>query len=541
MAMNMDALLRIAAKVTGGEQITALQGKFRQVEGAAQTLTSRIGPLSGALGALAPVATVGGLAALVGRTIEAGDKFNDLSQRTGVSVESLARFNKAATTSGTDIDSVGKALGKLSKGMFEMDGKGNKTGDALNALGISAKDAAGNLKTADQVTLEIADKFKAMPDGVEKTALAMQLFGKAGAEMIPMLNEGGAAIESLSVKMTGAFAEKADEYNDKLAMLGGKVGALATGITVALLPALDATVTVLTLVVDGFAKLPGPIQAIVGGLALLAVSFTVLAPIVASVLTVLGAFQGLAIGATIAGWLGAIGPLTTALATFAATIVGWPLLIGAALVAVGALVYAFRDDIGGVIAAIGKAIRTGISAVWDWASGAMGNVATALAAPFESAAGAIKNVLRSVLQFGARVINSFLGAINQMISAVNAIAGRLNLPKLPTFGAVSVPSFEGGGYTGSAPRSGGLDGKGGFVAMLHPRETVIDHTRARAGGGSSTPTSISIPIQTGPVYRLPDGTDTVSMADFQAGMQALASGILGQLGTPAGRMALRGA
>jgi hypothetical protein len=541
MAMNMDALLRIAAKVTGGEQITALQGKFRQVEGAAQTLTSRIGPLSGALGALAPVATVGGLAALVGRTIEAGDKFNDLSQRTGVSVESLARFNKAATTSGTDIDSVGKALGKLSKGMFEMDGKGNKTGDALNALGISAKDAAGNLKTADQVTLEIADKFKAMPDGVEKTALAMQLFGKAGAEMIPMLNEGGAAIESLSVKMTGAFAEKADEYNDKLAMLGGKVGALATGITVALLPALDATVTVLTLVVDGFAKLPGPIQAIVGGLALLAVSFTVLAPIVASVLTVLGAFQGLAIGATIAGWLGAIGPLTTALATFAATIVGWPLLIGAALVAVGALVYAFRDDIGGVIAAIGKAIRTGISAVWDWASGAMGNVATALAAPFESAAGAIKNVLRSVLQFGARVINSFLGAINQMISAVNAIAGRLNLPKLPTFGAVSVPSFEGGGYTGSAPRSGGLDGKGGFVAMLHPRETVIDHTRAGGGRGSSTPTSISIPIQTGPVYQLPDGTDTVSMADFQAGMQALASGILGQLGTPAGRMALRGA
>ena len=73
MAMNMDALLRIATKVTGGEQITALQGKFKQVEGAAQTLTSKVGPLSGALGALAPVATGGGLAALVGKTIEAGD------------------------------------------------------------------------------------------------------------------------------------------------------------------------------------------------------------------------------------------------------------------------------------------------------------------------------------------------------------------------------------------------------------------------------------------------------------------------------------
>ena len=553
MAVNMDALLRIATKVTGGEQITALQGKFKQVEGAAQTLTSRVGPLSGALGALAPVATVGGLAALVGKTVEAGDKFNDLSQRTGVSVESLARFNKAAATSGTDIDSVAKSLNKLNRGMVDAatTGKGPAS-DALKSLGISATDASGKLKNADQVMLEIADAFSKMQDGPTKSALAFDLLGKSGDQMIPMLNEGGKAIESLSVKMTGAFAEKADEYNDKLAMLGGKVGALAAGITVALLPALDATVTVLTMVVDGFASLPGPIQAIVGGLALLAVSFTVLAPIVASVLTVLGAFQGLAIGATIAGWLGALGPLMTGLSAFAAALVGWPLLIGAALVAVGALIYAFRDDIGKVIAAIGKTIydavdtvnktiRTGISAVWDWASKAIGNVAGALATPFEMAADTIKSVLRNVLQFGVRVINGFLGAINQMIAAVNNVAGRLNLPKLPTFGAVQAPSFEGGGYTGNAPRSGGLDGRGGFMAVLHPRETVIDHTRAGGGRGSSAPTRISIPIQTGPVYQLPDGTDMVSMADFQAGMQALAAGIMGQLGTPAGRMALRGA
>jgi phage-related protein len=548
MAANMDALLRIATRVTGAEQVTALQGKFKQVEGAAQTLTSRIGPLGGALGALAPVATVGGLAALVGRTIEAGDKFNDLSQRTGVSVESLAKFNKAAATSGTDIDAVAKSLSRLSKGLYETatTSKG-ATADALNALGISAKDAAGNLKSADQVTLEIANKFKAMPDGVEKTALAMQLFGKAGAEMIPMLNEGGAAIESLSVKMTTAFAQKADEYNDKLATLGGKVGGLAAGITVALLPALDAVATVLTLVVDGFAKLPGPIQAIVGGLALLAVSFTVLAPIAASVITVLGAFQGLAIGATIAGWLGALGPLAAGLAAFATAIVGWPLLIGAALGAVGILIYQFRDDIGKVVGAIGKTIydavdtvnktiRTGIGAVWDWVSKSIGSVAGALAQPFESAAGAIKGVLRSVLQFGAQVINGFLGAVNQMINAVNSVASRLKLPTLPTFGAVSVPSFEGGGYTGNAPRSGGLDGQGGFMAMLHPRETVIDHARTGAGGGVP-----NINITTGDVLQMPDGSQWVSMTDLEQAMRATAAGVLGQLRTPAGRVAMGGA
>lgn len=48
-------------------------------------------------------------------------------------------------------------------------------------------------------------------------------------------------------------------------------------------------------------------------------------------------------------------------------------------------------------------------------------------------------------------------------------------------------SFSGGGYTGNGPRSGGLDGQGGFMAMMHPRETVIDHTKGQgAGGGSRT-------------------------------------------------------
>jgi hypothetical protein len=49
-------------------------------------------------------------------------------------------------------------------------------------------------------------------------------------------------------------------------------------------------------------------------------------------------------------------------------------------------------------------------------------------------------------------------------------------------GALSVPSFDGGGYTGSGARTGGLDGKGGFPALLHPNETVIDHSK---GGGAA--------------------------------------------------------
>lgn len=61
-----------------------------------------------------------------------------------------------------------------------------------------------------------------------------------------------------------------------------------------------------------------------------------------------------------------------------------------------------------------------------------------------------------------------------------------------TAGAImgqTLASFEGGGYTGNRPRVGGMDGKGGFLAMLHPNESVTDHTK---GGGA--PVSVNFTI-----------------------------------------------
>jgi hypothetical protein len=99
-----------------------------------------------------------------------------------------------------------------------------------------------------------------------------------------------------------------------------------------------------------------------------------------------------------------------------------------------------------------------------------------------------------------------------------------------------VLTYAGGGYTGNAPRSGGLDGQGGFMAMLHPRETVIDHARTGAGGGVP-----NITIKTGEVLQMADGSQWVSMADLEQAMRATAAGVLGQLRTPAGRIAMGGA
>jgi hypothetical protein len=92
---------------------------------------------------------------------------------------------------------------------------------------------------------------------------------------------------------------------------------------------------------------------------------------------------------------------------------------------------------------------------------------------------------------------------------------------------VEVPQFAGGGHTGNGPRSGGLDGRGGFMAMLHPQEQVIDLHRSapRAatsggsgaggsrGGGTVAPT---IQVQTGPIQQQPDGSQWIRREDAEA-------------------------
>ena len=377
----MEALLKIKAAVEGsgavdalGRSIGGLGSAAGKVSGGLKGLAGAAGGLSGALGSLVPLATGAGLAAMAKGAIDAADNMNDLSQKTGVSVESLSKFEQAANAGGTSIEGVGAAMIKLSKGMTT--GKMPAI-DALNELGINAKDASGKLKGTDQIMLEVADKFAKMPDGAQKTALAMQLFGKAGADMIPMLNGGSKAITDLSATMTGPFAKGADNLNDKLATLQGKLLALGVNIGTALMPALNVIADLVLKAADAFAAMPGPLQAIVGGAVALAAAFVVLAPAISAVISIAGVLAGLQIGATIAGWAAVLGPAITAISAaftglltfltgtllpgllaFFSGPVGWTVLAVAAVVAMVAL---FREPIMKFLTWLGGAISTAFS------------------------------------------------------------------------------------------------------------------------------------------------------------------------------------
>lgn len=111
----------------------------------------------------------------------------------------------------------------------------------------------------------------------------------------------------------------------------------------------------------------------------------------------------------------------------------------------------------------------------------------------------LRDSLASIFkQIAANILNAGIQqALTQAFSAGGGGGGWLGGLLSAAFGGTkaAVPSYEGGGSTGYGSRSGGIDGKGGFPAILHPNETVLDHTRGQSGPGGSQSYAMTIDLR----------------------------------------------
>jgi hypothetical protein len=175
-------------KITAVDEATA---KLLAIKGAASELTGSFTRLQGALGAIGVTAALGGLAATVNAAIKTAASLEELSQKTGIATKELSALDYAMRREGVSTEAFGKAVKELSKNMIEAGDASSKAGKLFAELGVNAQ---GGTREA---LLKIADTFQALPDGATKAALAVQLFGKAGLDMIPALNNGAAGIRQI--------------------------------------------------------------------------------------------------------------------------------------------------------------------------------------------------------------------------------------------------------------------------------------------------------------------------------------------------------
>lgn len=200
---------------------------------------------SGLIGAVG----VGSFAAFIQSSIDAADELGKLSQKIGINIEQLAGYKVAADLSGISLEQFGTGVRQLRKNIAEQD-------PLLKKLGITATDADGAM-------LQLADLFQRLPNGAQKTAIAMTLMGKSGADMIPLLNGGGSALQGLIEKgremnpITEEMARQAEKFNDTLTVF--KTQASGAGISIAndLLPHMNAAFDAAEAATKEFGKFNG--------------------------------------------------------------------------------------------------------------------------------------------------------------------------------------------------------------------------------------------------------------------------------------------
>jgi hypothetical protein len=248
MALNMDAMLRIKADVQGENNIRRLGNSMQGLQGRAKNAALGFKSLKGAVAGFGAViagsAIVGGLGAMVKKSVDLGDALGKLSTRTGVAQDALIGMRNAAALSDVSNESLAKSLAKLNVNLVEAV-EGNATlQSAFKRLGVDIKGADGQVISTEQAMKRLADRFADMPDGVQKTAAAVAVFGRSGADLIPLLNGGAEAMDKFTYKVSNDFSARSELFNDTITILGFKTQGFGLELTDALLPALQSILEV---------------------------------------------------------------------------------------------------------------------------------------------------------------------------------------------------------------------------------------------------------------------------------------------------------
>ena len=553
--------------------------------------------------ALANFAAIGTAVAVLDRQLNDIAGFQDLADKIGDSAEQAASLKTAAELSGTALDTVASASVKLTAALSKTDDEGKGVGAALKAIGLEVETFKA-LAPAEQMD-QVAQSLARFEDGASKTAVAVQLFGRSGADLLPFLNdlaeEGGR-----QVTLTNEQIKAADEYSKATARLRSEIDTLIKATASEAAPAMQdmieilrATVQYTTQSADGVGLLAGAL-----GVARTAMeAILVIGSDVAFVFKTLGDtagayaavsaalirgdidgakaigaayremsaerrkalddYQGKVLGgrgptfspddqsAAEARRLGLAGSARPRLSFSAIPAGGGRKVAGsgkdpaleanereaAMLKLLGDLrqkeIEAARQFKIEELAALEKRnaayqelVQTLVDATPTKALERQRETMALLAEEYERGRFGAAGSAEAIALYG-ETVNSYLGNIAKGLEETNATAeaggsifgswleraitdgGKLSdvinglirdlallaLRKAviePAVGAFTnflggaIGSFDGGGYTGRGARSGGVDGKGGFPAILHPNETVIDHTRGGGMGGGVT-------------------------------------------------------
>ena len=182
---------------------------------------------------------------LTSNVADYGESILIASQKTGMTTEQISALRFAAGQDKIEFDALTKSLGIFSRNLVGLGGKGKDTETVLRAMGVASRDAGNQILPMHDLLLSVAERFSKMADGAKKNAIAVALFGKSGADLIPFLNQGASGIDDLEkqakklgITLDEKSAKAADAFGDQMQVLREMVHGLALKIGMNMMPAL---------------------------------------------------------------------------------------------------------------------------------------------------------------------------------------------------------------------------------------------------------------------------------------------------------------
>ena len=322
----------------------AAVGKFNERWGAALQTTRMVGAGMTAVGG----GIVGGLMAMTKQAATYGDEIAKASKKTGMATEDISRLRYAAERSGVGFGGLESALARMARSASEAAGGAEMYSEAYDRLGVSVTDANGELKGGEQLFREVAEGLKNVDNATERAALAQEIFGRSGAQLLPLLNEGEAGIkklgdraEELGMVLSGKAAKDSERFNDALEDLKDTGTTIAMTLGQTLMPTIAEIAEKVSEAVGRWREWseahPTLNALVIKGALALGLFMTFVGPLLVALPTVLNLLVWLQGASGFAGLAGAASSATPVLAGVGTTITGTilPALSGLATTIMG--------------------------------------------------------------------------------------------------------------------------------------------------------------------------------------------------------------
>lgn len=391
-----------------------------------------------------------GVMKLATNSAAAADEVDKMSQKIGLSKEGYQEWSYVLGQNGMDISSLQMGMKTL---VTQMDGviSGSATSiEMFDKLGLSVTDANGALKDQETMMNEVMIALADMPNGTEKARLATELFGRSGAELMPMLNQGSEAMVELTQRAHDLGLIMSDEAVNAGVVLGDtmddvkqSLGMVATELGVQLMPLVQQVLNWVIKNMPTIKKTVSDVMTTVGTL------IRAITPIVQEVFAMIGVL-----------WETALKPILDGIITF----------------------------LSGVF-----------TGNWKQAFEGLGSI--------------VKGIMNGIIEVIEKMVNAAISALNRMIDGINKTISKVGFllgitAQIPSIPSVNLPRLEEGGILEKG-QMGFLEGNGAeaVVPLDQNRAWISALAKDMEGagiGGNSQQTQRIIDLLEALIEMLPD-------------------------------------